>query len=115
MNETCPEIWIEIGEARKKRSLLCLYYREFSEWNQRETTNSISSQRGRFEDWLSRVGDQLEKNRELWLIGDFNLELERRFDHGYSRKSLAVMAQSELIERGLVQIIDETTHRQNGH
>ena len=25
------------------------------------------------------------------------------------------MAQSELIERGLVQIIDETTHRQNGH
>ena len=27
MNETCPEIWIEIREARKKRSLLCLYYR----------------------------------------------------------------------------------------
>ena len=42
------------------------------------------------------------------------MELERRFDNGYTRKSLALMAQSELIERGLVQIIDEPTHRQNG-
>ena len=58
MKEDIPEIWIEIGEANKKRSLLCVYYREFSEWNQRETTEAMKIQKERFGEWLFKAGLQ---------------------------------------------------------
>ena len=32
MEMDIPEIWVEVGESNKKRLLLGLFYREFSEW-----------------------------------------------------------------------------------
>ena len=98
MDENFPEIWIEIGEANKKRSMLCLYYREFSEWNARETTNSIKSQCERFNSWLAKTSDQIEKNQELWIIGDFNVDLRRKTDNEYNRKVLAQIANQSLLK-----------------
>ena len=31
MKDSIPEIWVEVGETHKKRTLICLFYREFSE------------------------------------------------------------------------------------
>ena len=107
MKDTTPEIWMEIGEPRKRRSLLCVYYREFSEWNQRMWTNSIKCQTERLEEWLETVEEQLEK--ELWLIGDFNFDLNRKDDNSYSRKSLSQLAFQELIGRGMTQMIEMYT------
>ena len=61
MNEKVPEVWLEIGEPNKKRVLMCIFYREFSEWNSRVTTNSIKSQKERFQEWLSKVGALAEQ------------------------------------------------------
>ena len=55
----------------------------------------------------------MEKDKELWLVGDFNLDLSRKDDNNYSRKCISTLAHSELIERGMVQVIDAPTHRQN--
>ena len=80
MKNDFPEIWIEIGEENRRRSLLCIFYQEFSEWNQRISTNSLKNQKERFARWLSYVGEELEKEKEIWLLGDFNLDLKRKDD-----------------------------------
>ena len=112
MSEEIPEVWIEVGEPKKKRVLICQFYREFSNWNNRTGTDSIKSQKERFEVWLDKVGLQLEGNRELWLLGDFNLDLARKDDVTYNRKAIAQLAHEELICKGMVQLITEVTHRQ---
>ena len=112
MDEKIPEIWLEVGEPRKRHVLMCIFYREFSEWNSRMSTNSIKCQKERFEKWLSKVSMLLEKDKETWLLGDFNLDLTRKEENQYDRKWLAVLAQEELGERGMVQLIDKPTHTQ---
>ena len=67
-----------------------------------------------FKNWLLKVENIIEECRETWLIGDFNLDLRRRNANTYNRKQLAQLAQQELIGRGLVQLIEGTTHRKNG-
>ena len=32
MDESTPEIWIELGKNSQKKIWMCLFYREFSEW-----------------------------------------------------------------------------------
>ena len=78
-----------------------MFYREFSEWGQRTTTDSIKSQYERFEAWLENVSYQLEGNKELWILGDFNLDLSKRTDNGYNRKQIAQLAHKELVGKGL--------------
>ena len=111
MDESVPEIWIELGEKNKKKYLMCLFYREFSEWGQRTSTDSIQCQLQRFQHWTSKVVIQLEKNKELWLLGDFNFDLSRKNDSTYSRKNIAKLAHEEIIGCGMVQIIEGPTHR----
>ena len=47
MDEKIPEIWLEVGEPRKRHVLMCIFYRKFSEWNSRISTNSIKFQEQR--------------------------------------------------------------------
>ena len=110
MNDKVPEIWLELGEPKKRRVLMCLFYREFAEWNSRLSTNSIKMQKERFQEWLLKVGALAEQDKELWLVGDFNLELSRKDDNSYDRKCLAMLAHEELLERGMIQIIYKPTH-----
>ena len=114
MGENVPEVWAEIGEPRKKRSLLCLYYREFSEWGNRAETDSQNNQMERFKKWISNVENVIEEGRETWFLGDFNFDLSRRNDKTYDRRYIAQLAHEELIGRGLVQLIQGPTHRKNG-
>ena len=114
MEDSVPEIWMELGLPKKKKSLLCLFYREFSQWGQRTLTDSIHSQTQRFESWTSKVGRILESGRETWLIGDFNFDLSRKDDNSYTRKNIAKMAHQEIIGRGMLQIIKGPTHRFQG-
>ena len=81
-----------------------------SEWGRRTDTDSIKSQAERFQKWLAKVSSIVEDGRETFLMGDFNLELERRSGNGYNRKGIANMAYEELIGGGLAQLIEGPTH-----
>ena len=92
MEDQTPEIWVELGKPNAKRILLCQFYREFSTWNGGVESGSIMAQKDRFRNWLEKTSDQLENNREVWLMGDFNVDLVRRHETGYNRKLIAQMA-----------------------
>ena len=71
----------------------------------------MNHQIDRFSAWLDKVGTILEGGREIWCMGDYNLDLDRRNDNTYNRKNLATLAFEELMGRGLAQMIEGPTHR----
>ena len=66
----------------------------------------------RFRSWLDRVSTQIETDREVWVLGDFNCDLTRKDDNSYNRKNLSQLAHNELVCRGMTQLIEGGTHRQ---
>ena len=65
MDDNVPEIWVEVAEPRKKRVLLCLFYREFSEWGRGTVSDSIKRQEERCEKWTKKVGYILEESKDI--------------------------------------------------
>ena len=113
MSENFPETWIELGEKGKQKILLCSMYREFKHWGEEGTVSDKEGER-RLKEWFKRIEGTLESDKEIWIIGDWNADMNRRNDKTYSRRKIATLIKEEMEGRGFTQLIGEGTHEQGG-
>ena len=106
-----PELWIRLGHAGTKRTLVGTVYREHTPWNTRD--GSQKSQEVRWKKWLEVRGEIWAGQDEAYLLGDINLDWLKREDAGY--RSLKMMRNlcDELQGAGWVQLVKKPTHYSN--
>ena len=112
MNMNVPEVWLEIQVMNRRRFLFCQIYREFTPWGGGEEGRRLKQQEERLEEWLEKVADTIQAGREIWIVGDLNLDLSRKCDPSYDRRKMAKNFHDKIIGRGMKQIITDPTHKQ---
>ena len=97
-----PEVWLSIGETSKKRFLIGAIYREHKPWKQVRVGDregkTPAEQTERWRRWLEGKASILQGDREVVLLGDFNLQIDHKADYTYRRMSR--MLQEEVLDRG---------------
>ena len=97
-----PEVWLSIGEQGRKRFLVGAIYREHKPWKQVKVGDregkTPSEQTERWRKWLEGKAEVLKGEKEVVLLGDFNLEIEPKSNYTY--RKMSSMLQEEVIDRG---------------
>ena len=106
-----PELWIRLGNAGTKRTLVGTVYREHTPWNTGD--GSQKSQEVRWKKWLEVRGEIWAGQDEAYLLSDINLDWLKREEAGY--RSLKMMRNlcDELQGAGWVQLVKKPTHYSN--
>ena len=89
-----PEVWIKLGHARTKRTLVKTIYREYTPWGTKDGYQK--GQETRLKRWL-------EARREIWagteeahLLGDINLDWLKRGERAYRSQKMMMNLCDEL-------------------
>ena len=106
-----PEVWIKLGHAGTKRTLVGTVYREHTPWNTGD--GSQKGQEVRLKRWLEARSEIWSGQEEAYLLGYINLDWLKREEAGY--RSLKMMRNfcDELEGAGWVQLIEKPTHFSN--
>jgi hypothetical protein len=70
-----PEVWVEIGEAKKRKMLIGVVYHEFRQWGEGPQRNSVGEER--LLNWFNRQEKQLGDKSEKIIMGDWNADMLR--------------------------------------
>ena len=106
-----PEVWIKLGHAGKKRTIVGTVYREHTPWN-----SGDGSQRGqevRLKKWLEAREEIWSGQEEAYVLGDINLDWLKREEAGYGSIKMMRSLCNELQGAGWVQLIKKPTHFSN--
>ena len=119
--EFFPVIWIQLGQGKQKM-LVANIYREWQipkKLNQPNSTLRISDQLARFRKFVESWKNVIEnENAEVHVMGDVNLDCNHWTQLGHKGKEwqpLVDLLFKEIISRGFVQTVRETTRSQAGH
>ena len=86
MSSDLTSMWVDVTPNNNESSFtIGAFYREWNPWNSRQT---VENQRERLRNFFSQVERATVKGRDVVLCGDFNLDMEKRFDSTYQLKSL---------------------------
>ena len=106
-----PEVWIKLGHAKTKRTLIGTVYREHTPWNTRD--GSQKGQEVRLKRWLEARGEIWAGQQEAYVLGDINLDWLKRDEAGYRSMKMMRNLCDELQGAGWVQLIKKPTHFSN--
>jgi hypothetical protein len=96
-----PELWTEIGEARRRKTLIGVVYREFRRWKENPQNNSTGEDRHK-----KQFGD----TKERILMGNWNADMLRIKVKGYDRRKIGSLIMTRMVRAGMAQLVTETTH-----
>ena len=119
-NSAC--IYVELKYPHtQQRLLICCFYREFQVpmycTQPADCTKAMTAQEGRFLSFGTTLSKACNEGKDIYIMGDLNIDLLRINDDTYYNKSLARIYQSMMGENGLTPIRMGTTFRriqQNG-
>ena len=103
-----PEIWIKLGHAGTRRTLVCFVYREHKPWKSRD--DSVKGQENRLRAWLEARRSVWGGEDEAFLLGDINLDWNRQGDQTYRNSKMLKNLERELAELGWTQLVTKNTH-----
>ena len=106
-----PEIWLRLGHKGKRRMLLGFVYREHKPWNSNDA--SVKSQEVRMKTWLEARRHIWQGTEETYLLGDINLDWNKKGDKNYRNSKMLKNLEVELSELGWAQLVKENTHFSN--
>ena len=73
-----PAIWVEVGNKGKGKFLCCTVYREHKHWGASNEELRIQNQWKRWREWLNGLVEVWEGEEEAIVMGDFNIDMERK-------------------------------------
>ena len=104
-----PEVWLKLGHAGTRRTLVGFVYREHTPVNTGDS--SIKLQEARLQRWLKARETVWKGKEEVFVLGDINLDLSKSGGSGYYDKGrMLKMLVEELSGKGWVQLIKSSTH-----
>ena len=106
-----PEVWIKLGHARTKRTLVGTVYREHTPWGTKD--GSQKGQELRLKKWLEARREIWAGTQEAYLLGDINLDWLKRKEKAYRSQKMMLNLCDELQGTGWVQLIQKATHFNN--
>ena len=106
-----PEVWLKLGHAGTKRSLVGFVYREHKPWKSRD--DSVRGQEERLKAWLEARRSVWGGAEEAFLLGDINLDWKRQGDTSYRNSKMLKNLERELTELGWTQLVQQNTHFSN--
>ena len=104
-----PAIWLELGTGKKTKFTLGIIYREHKSWRGKEAELRLASQQKRWRDWLNTYHDIWEGDREVLVMGDFNIDLKRKESGCKAR--MQQDTRSKILSKGWWQLITEKTFK----
>ena len=103
-----PEIWLKLGHAGTRRTLVGFIYREHKPWKCRD--DSVRGQEERLKAWLEARRPVWGGTEEAFLLGDINLDWKKQGDRTYRNTKMLKNLERELVELGWTQLVKENTH-----
>ena len=107
-----PEVWVKLGHAKTKRTLVGTVYREHTPWKTKDS--SQKGQENRLKRWLETRREIWSGGEEAYLFGDINLDWLKREDRAYRSQKMMMNLCEELQDTGWVQLIQEPSQDPNG-
>ena len=107
-----PTVWLAVGPKGTKQTLACFMYREWKKWKiagegAPDEGSSPGAQALRWREWLEKREPIFNTGREVWLLGDINLDITKQPSFG-TKKLLEDVA-TFLTEKGWTQLIKGPT------
>ena len=102
-----PAIWLELGTGKKMKFILGVIYREHKSWGGKEAELRVANQQKRWRDWLNTYHDIWEGEREVILMGDFNIDMKRKESGCKARMQQDTT--SKIFSKGWWQLVTEKT------
>ena len=104
-----PAIWLEMGTGKKTKFILGIIYREHKSWRGNEAELRLACQQKRWRDWLNTYHDIWEGDREVVVMGDFNIDLKRKESGCKARMQQDTT--SKILSKGWCQLMQEKTFK----
>ena len=85
-----PTVWLAVGPKGTKQVLACFMYREWKKWKvvgegAPDEGSSPGAQALRWREWLVKREAVFNTKREVWLLGDINLDISKQPAFGTRR------------------------------
>ena len=97
-----PEVWLSVGDSGRKRFMIGAIYREHKPWKQEKIGDkdgkTPAEQTVRWRKWLEGKAGVLKGDKEVVLLGDFNLQIDHKTNYTY--KKMSTMLKEEVLDRG---------------
>ena len=108
-----PAIWLEIGSG-KSSYYICGLYREFTRPGNAKVSRRIVNQRARFSQFLDKAAEAAATNKEIHLLGDWNLNYARWIQNnngtpGWKYQGMVDDLYEALLNKGFVQTVNKVT------
>ena len=104
-----PTVWIEVGTKGKGKFLCCTVYREQKHWGGSGEDLRMVNQRNRWREWLETLVEVWEGEEEAIVMGDFNIDMERKESGMKARMQSDV--RSQVINKDWRQLISTATRK----
>ena len=107
-----PTVWLAVGPKGTKQALACFMYQEWKKWKivgegGPDEGPSPTAQALRWREWLIKREPVFNSTREVWLLGDINLDISKQPAFGTRR--LLEDVQTYLTDKGWSQLIKGPT------
>ena len=107
-----PTVWLAVGPKGTKQSLACFMYREWKKWKitgegEPDEGSSPGAQTLRWREWLMKREPVFNTGREVWLLGDINLDITKQ--PAFGTKRLLEDVKTFLTDKGWTQLIKGPT------
>ena len=110
-NDLMPEVWLRLGHKNTKRIVVGFVYREHTPWGTQE--GSGKEQDTRLQNWVEARKGIWRGKDEAFLLGDINLDIQKKEDRSYRNAKMLKVLMEELEGHGWVQLIKSYTHYAN--
>ena len=110
-----PTVWLAVGPKGTKQALTCFMYREWKKWKTvgeggPDEGSSPGAQALRWREWLVKREPVFNSRREVWLLGDINIDISKQPAFGTQR--LLDDVKTYLSDKGWIQLIKEPTRHE---
>ena len=111
MKNTVPEVWIDVGRGPSKKTIGFIY-REHTVWEEigkNGNSSSLQEQKRRFSLWLNEKRLLWSKRTETLILGDFNIDWNRKADIAYTKIDMIEDIEESLEQSNFSQLITGDT------
>ena len=107
-DDLMPEVWLKIGHKGTRRTLLGFVYREHTPVGTQDS--SLKQQEVRLQAWLDARDPIWRGKEEVFLLGDINLDVNKRQEGKYDKAKMLKSMLEKLAENSWVQLVKSSTH-----
>ena len=107
-NDLMPEVWLKIGHKGTRRTMLGFVYREHTPVGTQDS--SLRQQEGRLQAWLDARDSIWRGKDEVFLLGDLNLDVNKRNEGKYEKGRMLKKMLEKLEAKDWVQLVKSSTY-----